>query len=138
MTRIEKKLNCVLLVDDDDIVNHLHKNIIEGEGLSKHIQVADSVNLAIDLLNCPKVVDCKNPDLILLDLNMPGLNGWDFLDTYHELQKEKGKNSLIIILTNSHNPYDKKKAESYSEVVGFRSKPLTDLMLHEIVDRYFT
>jgi len=133
----ERVLKCVLLVDDDEMVNHLHRCMFEEEGISKNIQVADSVNLAMDLLKKPNMEECQTPDLIFLDLNMPGLSGWDFLDYYEDLKKDGSPKSLIIILTNSTNPYDHKKAESYSTVAGFRSKPLTDLMIHEIINSYF-
>ena len=132
-----KKLKCILLVDDDEFTNSLHKMVIEDVGISRHIEIAETVDLALDLLECPREQDCKTPDLIFLDLNIPGMNGWDFLDSYRELKKNSSSKSLIIILSNSSNPYDKKKAEGYSEVAGFRSKPLTDLMIHEIMDHYF-
>ncbi len=133
----DTKLKCILLVDDDEFTNSIHKMVIEDVGVSKNIEVAESADAALDLLECPKVDDCKTPDLIFLDLNMPGMNGWDFLELYREKKKNCRTKSLIIILSNSTNPYDQKKAETYEEVAGFRSKPLTDLMIHEIMDHYF-
>jgi CheY-like chemotaxis protein len=137
MNTLERKLKCIMLVDDDEFTNRIHKMVIEGIGISSNIAVAESADEALDLLDCPKVDDCKTPDLILLDLNMPGMNGWDFLDNYKEKKKNCAAKTTIIILTNSTNPYDKLKAESYGNVAGFRSKPLTDLMIHEIMDHYF-
>lgn len=133
----ERKLKCIMLVDDDEYTNKIHKMVIEGIGISSNIAVAESADEALELLDCPKVDECKAPDLILLDLNMPGMNGWDFLDNYKEKKKDCSGKTTIIILTNSTNPYDKLKAESYQNVAGFRSKPLTDLMIHEIMDHYF-
>ncbi len=133
----EKKLKCILLIDDDQITNSIHKMVIEDVGVSRNIEIAESADIALQLLDCPKVNDCKTPDVIFLDLNMPGMNGWDFLESYREKKKDCENKSIIIILTNSTNPYDKLKAEKYEEVAGFRSKPLTDLMIHEIMDRYF-
>ena len=135
MIKTTKKLRCILLVDDDEITNSIHKLVIEDTGISKNIAIAESGDAALNLLECPKVKDCSEPDIIFLDLNMPGMNGWDFLDIYRK-RKSKSK-SLIIILSNSTNPYDQMKAEKYEEVAGFRSKPLTDLMMHEIINHYF-
>jgi CheY-like chemotaxis protein len=137
MNTPKAKLKCILLVDDDEFTNSLHRTIIEDVGISKNIEIAESAGAAIDLLECPRKEDCKAPDLIFLDLNMPGLSGWDFLDMYSNKKKNCQNKSLIIILSNSTNPYDRKKAEAYEQVGGFRSKPLTDLMIHEIMDHYF-
>jgi CheY-like chemotaxis protein len=133
----EKKLKCILLVDDDEITNSIHKMVIEDVGASKNIEVAESVDVALQLLECPKVNDCKTPEIIFLDLNMPGMTGWDFLESYRTQKKNCEQKSIIFILTNSTNPHDRIKAEKYEEVAGFRSKPLTDLMIHEIINRYF-
>ena len=133
----KKKLKCILLVDDDEFVNLLHKTVIEDLEISKNVEIAESGDTALDLLECPKIKDCKTPDLIFLDLNMPGMTGWDFLESYRIKKNQCATKPLIIILSNSSNPYDIKKAEGYEEVAGFRSKPLTDLMMHEIMHRYF-
>jgi CheY-like chemotaxis protein len=131
------KLKCVLLVDDDEFTNLLHRTLIEDVGISKNIETAESASVALDLLECPRKQECKAPDIIFLDLNMPGMSGWDFLEMYKNRKTECSAKTLIIILTNSTNPYDRKKAEAYAQVAGFRSKPLTDLMIHEIMDHYF-
>lgn len=137
MKEEESKLKCVLLVDDDEFTNLLHRTLIEDVGISKNIETAESASVALDLLECPKKAECKAPDIIFLDLNMPGMSGWDFLDLYNNKKTECKNKTRIIILSNSTNPYDRKKAESYAQVAGFRSKPLTDLMIHEIMDHYF-
>jgi CheY-like chemotaxis protein len=68
------------------------------------------------------------PDLILLDLNMPFLTGWQFLDKL----KENGLNYRVVILTSSINPMDKQKAEDYPLIDGFLIKPIEMEKLVEI------
>lgn len=127
-----KKLNRVLLIDDDESTNFLHKIVLEDTIDIKSIEVAETVKEAFELLERRDKNDA-DPELIFLDLNMPGMTGWDFLEKYRELNK----NSVIFILTTSANPDDKKKAEKIKEVTGFRNKPLTNEMVKEIILEYF-
>lgn len=132
-----KKLNCVLLVDDDELTNFLHKIILEETVVTKHIEVAETAKEGLHLLKCPKFAGCENPELVFLDLNMPGMSGWDFIEKYQETRNEHETPSLIYILTTSANPDDKKKAEGIEDIAGFLSKPLTSEMIGEIMQRHF-
>jgi CheY-like chemotaxis protein len=127
-----KKLNRVLLIDDDESTNFLHRIVLEDNVEVQNIEVAETVNEAFEILERAKTAESE-PDLIFLDLNMPGMNGWDFLEKYRDLHK----GALIFILTTSANPDDKKKAEKIKEVSGFRNKPLTGEMVQEIILEYF-
>lgn len=133
---MEVKLKCVLLIDDDEINNYLHKTVLTSIGIARNIETAETVQEALGLLEYP-IEDCENPDLIFLDLNMPGLTGWDFIDEYKKIKDRCSLNSVIVVLTASVNPDDNKKASKISEVAEFRNKPLTDKMIDEIVQKYF-
>lgn len=130
-------MKCVLLIDDDEPTNFLHKIVLEDTGVTKNIAVAETVKEALHLLDCHAVDDCKKPDLIFLDLNMPGLTGWDFIDSYREARAKCRKQSKIVILTTSSNPDDMERAGKLKEVAEFRSKPLTNEMVEEIMHQYF-
>jgi len=128
------KLKCVLLIDDDAPTNFFNKLIIERAHVARNIETAQSVKQALQLLEHPKQEACESPDLILLDINMPGLNGWDFLEAYRDLHKE---GPVIIMLTTSVNPDDEVRAKKIDEVSGFRQKPLTMEVLDEIIEQHF-
>ena len=76
-------------------------------------------------------------DLILLDINMPAMNGWEFLSRYNKSAKITGNASVIVMLSTTLNPDDKLLAEELPAVSGFESKPLTREKLDRIVSFYF-
>jgi CheY-like chemotaxis protein len=77
------------------------------------------------------------PDLIFLDINMPVMDGWEFMQVYHKLDENKKGNKVIVMLTTSINPDDKLKASLISEITDFKSKPLFPDNLEELVKKYF-
>jgi len=78
-----------------------------------------------------------HPDMIFLDINMPGMNGWEFLEEYSKLDKQRQSEVIIIMLTTSDSPSDKAKAAALDIVADYKTKPLTKEMVHEIKDKYF-
>src|SRR5579859_5440988 len=103
--KTEKLMKKVLLIDDDKICNFLCVKMLELTGFSENVRTALNGSEALVMLND------YNPDIILLDLDMPIMNGFGFLAAFEELvypEKEKVK---IIILTSSNNPNDIAKAK---------------------------
>ncbi|PSR53600.1 response regulator [Adhaeribacter arboris] len=134
---MSRRLN-VLLIDDDPTTNFLHKRTLNRTQLTRTIQVAETVQEALDLLQSPDWAEQEKPELIFLDLNLPGLTGWDFIDEYKKIESDNHNPPIIIILSASVNYDDEKKAKEIAEVAEFRRKPLTVEMLHEIIDHYFS
>ncbi len=135
---MKEKINTVLLVDDDAGTNFLNRMVLEDAEVAEQIETVLNGKEAIQFLE-KKDVEPKpyNPMLILLDINMPVMDGWEFLRAYQGLN-EKPKNDIIIVmLTTSLNPADKVRAESISEIAGFKTKPLSREMLDEILTAYF-
>jgi CheY-like chemotaxis protein len=135
---MKSKLNSVLLIDDDEPTNYYTQLIIEESGCTDHVKVAQGGKEALDYLNGAhhqKGYPC--PDLIFLDINMPAMDGWEFLDEYRKLKKESHGKVIVVMLTTSLNPDDKVKATSIPEISGFESKPLTGEKLSKILSQYF-
>jgi CheY-like chemotaxis protein len=131
---MKKKLNCVMLIDDNEDDNFFHKIVLRETGITENVKVAESGFEALDFLKNENDI----PELIFLDINMPKMNGWEFLEEYKKLNEEQKARVVIIMLTTSLNPADRKKAASISEVNGFETKPLSPEILSAIVQRYFS
>lgn len=84
-----KKVKCILLIDDDEPTNFLHKIVISDSGRAEKVVEVQSGFEALDYLE--KMEDGKypQPDLIFLDINMPAMNGWEFLEEYDKLDEGK-------------------------------------------------
>lgn len=139
---MKKKINCVLLIDDDEPTNFLSQMIIEEAGCAEDIQVANSGEQALRYLTSQDDLSKEGkshprPDLIFLDINMPAMNGWEFLQKYNALGDEQKGNIVIIMLTTSLNPDDRIKSQDIPHVAGFENKPLTEEKLDSILKKYF-
>ena len=136
-----EKINCILLIDDNPADNAFHKIRIKQSGVCDHIQVATSGPMALAYIRSAgepgKQETIYKPDLIFLDINLPGMDGFDFLDEYHQLPEALKSKVVIIMLTTSLNPDDRERALSYAEVSRFENKPLTVEMIQEAVATYF-
>jgi len=131
---MREKLKCILLVDDDREDNEFHKMVIEEMNITERIEIALN---GLEALNFLKRENQTAPDIIFLDVNMPKMNGWEFLEEYHKLTREQKAKVVIIMLTTSQNPADNKRAEQFTDIAGFNSKPLTEEMMNKILARYF-
>jgi CheY-like chemotaxis protein len=139
---MKNKINCVLLIDDDEPTNFLSQMIIEQVDCAEEIQIAYSGKQAIDYLTSPGTSASGHntyprPDLIFLDINMPAMNGWEFLQQYNGLKKEHQGNIVIIMLTTSLNPDDRLRSNDFPHVSGFENKPLTREKLEALLKKHF-
>jgi CheY-like chemotaxis protein len=136
-----KKINCILLIDDNEDDNEYHELIITKADVCNQIRTAENGLKALDYIKNsanPDMQDtCPKADLIFLDINMPRMNGFEFLEAYHKLDEKFKAHVIICMLTTSLNPDDRKMAMEMNEVNDFRQKPLTVEMLHELLAKYF-
>lgn len=110
----------VLIVEDDPLISYLHKAILQKNGIVQDpLTFMNGEEAWKFLLND----DANNFYLILLDLNMPVLNGWEFLERLED-NEHIACRTKIAIVTSSINPADKKKAEQYASVEYYLPKPL--------------
>jgi len=136
-----KKINCILLVDDNPADNQFHQIKISKAGVTNYVKIATSGQDALNYLakagEPGHTEDFPKPDLIYLDINMPGMNGFEFLEEYKKLEEKLKSKVVIIMLTTSLNPDDRDRALATKQVTEFQNKPLTIETLHEIIEKYF-
>jgi CheY-like chemotaxis protein len=115
-----------MVIDDDDINNFLCEKVLKSAQVTDNVVSYLSAKDAYDDL-LQSLEDGSNdlPDLILLDINMPVMNGWEFLDLLEPRLKEKQQQIDVAILSSSVYQKDKEKADNYHSVVDYISKPLT-------------
>lgn len=118
-----RKLNCILLIDDDESTNRFHEIIIKQSNLTDTIVKAKNGKGALDVLTNPK--NSIAPDLIFLDLNMPVMNGFRFIELYTATKNFKENRPKIVVLSTSLIDEEKEKIESKDEIDMFLNKPLT-------------
>ena len=128
----EKKIDCILLIDDNVDDNTYNQIIIEKMDIADNIKVAENGIEALDYLEKGE----KTPDLILLDINMPAMNGWEFLEIYRAYSAEKNLSSNVIVLANYLSKEDRQKLESIPVIASHNIKPLTKQMLEEITSQF--
>jgi CheY-like chemotaxis protein len=128
----KKRIDCILLIDDNADDNIYNQIIIEKMDIADNIKVAENGLEALNYLE----KDQKTPDLILLDINMPKMNGWEFLEIYRAYCGENNLSSNVIVLANALSKEDQQKLENIPVIVSHNVKPLTKQMLEEITSQY--
>lgn len=131
-------LEKILCVDDDTITLMLCKKVIERVSFAHEVLTAKNGEEAIVYFDelaeqFRKNLSNSYPKLIFLDLNMPVMNGWEFLDSY--LKKgycEVFPEAEFIVLSSTIDPQDVEKTKGYPMVIDFLSKPITKEMLEEL------
>lgn len=135
--RIVNKNKCILLVDDDSICNLISKKLIEKLGYKNAVATSLNGKEALDFIEKAITgIQKPFPQLILLDINMPEMDGWKFVETFEKLSKDIINNVKIVMLTSSISPYDIKKAESSTCIAEFVTKPVTLDTMKLILEKY--
>lgn len=136
-----KNLDSVLLVDDDRFINLAQSKAVERANIGVSVKAITNVEEALDFLTVSGVYEgtqvTPRPGIIFLDINMPGLTGWDFMALYHRLDETYKAKVIVVMLTTSLNPDDQKRALSDNAIVDFLHKPLRPEMVIDIAERYF-
>lgn len=127
-------MNSILLVDDDPIINLVHRKFLEKTGQFEPITVLNSAEKALDLLKEWDSSGNTLPDVLLLDIMMPILDGFGFLDRFRHLPPSITSKVRIVMLTSSLDPRDKEKSVDSPYVVGFIDKPLDKWKLEQLLE----
>ena len=129
------QFNLLFLIDDDHPTNYYHTIVVKNSMTVKNVKSFLSSRVALKYFEEAQN-DLQNekqfeiPDIIMLDINMPEINAWDFLEAYEKLTLPS--KPIIIILSTSRNPRDISKAKNNSNIYEFINKPLTVDYLKEL------
>ena len=127
---MQRKYKRVLLVDDNEIDNFTHEKILEKAGFAEGVAICDSGQDALEYLQ--KTTFDELPDIIFLDIMMPVMDGFSFLDKFDTLPGEIRKKCKVIMLSSSESFRDLNRANRNIYVAKFLNKPLTEAVLAAI------
>ena len=130
------KLKHLLLVDDDPTTNFFNRHLIGKMGLFDEIHEAANGQIALE-----KIRELhergESPDMILLDINMPIMNGFEFLDKYSEFDEKMKTSVVVCMLTTSLAKEDLEKSKEYSVLSDYIDKPLYEEKMKALILKYF-
>lgn len=129
---MERKINTVCLVDDDDIYQFVASLEIKKTNLVNKIILFPDGQKAINFFISEKENQDKLPDIIFLDVNMPLMDGWQFLEEYILIKKLLAKHIIIYMVSSSVDEKDVMRANNISEVTGYLIKPINKNRLTEV------
>ena len=133
LTMEKTDLQHVLVIDDDDVWNFIVQETFSDTSLQCNLTFKLSAQEALEYLESRPD---DFPDLILLDINMPIMNGWDFLQEYEKRGYHRRHPTLIIMLSSSVYQEDKDKAGQFAKVVEYLEKPLTCEHIYQLQDTF--
>jgi CheY-like chemotaxis protein len=130
------KTQGIMLVDDDAITNYLNSELIHEMDITKYVVVCNSGEEALNYLRMYQNANAsdgeKSVTLIFLDINMPGIDGFEFLVQLEQLKLPEEID--VVMLTTSDNPKDVQKASQF-RIRGYLNKPLTAEKINSIVNK---
>jgi len=135
--RVKKRLKSLMLIDDHYPTNYYHELIIKEMGCIEGLITKDS---AIDALDYFKSIDNKKifaPNLVFLDIHMPKMNGWEFMDKYALLPPLNKAEHVIVMLSTTFYKAENDRIENNPDISGFMTKPLTKETIFELIAKYW-
>jgi CheY-like chemotaxis protein len=122
---VQEKINTIMLVDDDTITNFINQRLLNKMRIAEEIKVVTNGKEGVNCIHDHCFKTNRSPDLILLDINMPVMNGFEFLEAFNSIDFENKEEVRIVVLTTSSNSEDKRKMTEFG-IKCFVNKPLTE------------
>jgi CheY-like chemotaxis protein len=136
------KVNAVLLVDDDEATNFINQLLIRKLDMTDELLIARNGKDAIEMIqqycanHLAQAAKGVMPKLIFLDINMPVMDGFGFLEAFDNLDCPGKEAVVIVVLTTSLNPKDLQRIQESKVVKDFVNKPLTISMVNQLMDKH--
>jgi len=126
----------VLFIDDDKATNFFNERIANNYGYFKKIITVQSGMEGLDYLTSYASTDNLKPDIIFLDINMPAMNGWEFLNEFHNLPEEITKGIKVVILSTSSEPNDINRYKENKNLLDYINKPINLDILNTVMQKF--
>lgn len=133
---MKSKLNCVLLIDDDYTTSFITEIVVKQVDCTHKIVKVSNGNEALNYLQSSDEETHPKPELILLDINMPVMNGWEFMEEYQK-DVQMQKSPVIMMLSSSRDESDQQKAEDNSKITALLEKPFNHENMETILKNHF-
>ena len=131
------KLRCILLVDDDETTNYLNRKLLQKLDVTEQVMVALNGEEALQVLRTQCSEASRTcPALVFLDINMPQMDGFEFLRAYQQLPLPQRGAIVIVMLTTPLHPQDLERLQQFP-VAGFLSKPLNQDKVNDVLQAHF-
>jgi CheY-like chemotaxis protein len=127
------KIKNILLIDDSEMDNYISEYIIVQSNIAEKISVFNSPIEALEYLGTLQSNQEEFPEAIFLDINMPDMDGFGFLDEYSKFSEDIIMRTSIFMLTSSDDPNDIKRALKYEVVKKYFTKPLSIDILNQLI-----
>ncbi len=133
-----KKISRILIIEDDPMTSYLHRKLIESYKVADNIDIAADGEEAIDLISSSVQAneEDKIPQLIFVDLDMPFMDGFQFLEAFQNLTFKNKNKVVIAVLTSSMSSSDMNRAKRQS-VDAYIMKPMTKEKMMELMEDHF-
>jgi len=140
MAEENKKHYAVMLIDDNEIDNLINQKMIEAANITENIFTHTGARSAIEFLKNIEKIESTGvsdilPEVIFLDIDMPLMDGFQFLDEFEKLSDNTKDRCKIVMLTSSINPQDVNKSKKYSYVKKYINKPLSQENLQKLFSK---
>jgi len=135
-----KKIECVLLVDDSQSTNFYNRKLIEEAHMANKVVELESATEALEYMHqkgkFEDTATYPKPNIIFLDINMPKMDGFEFMERFEKLPKKERAHTLVVFLTTSNWNKDRVKAFNNNLIHDFIEKPLERRILKKIITYY--